>query len=459
MTYKYTNKKQTSKQSLNYQAGFTLPELAIVMIIFGLMITTVSLGLTTYQRVKIKNYNQEVFEKTESAIGSYRAIQNVYPCPADPNLGPDDPLYGVAQAKKVDADGNPLICKSWSRFTNEPHNPETPNHPRAAGVDKDGNGEDDMVYYGAVPFRTIINGPDNDPTTEDDNMNCPYLDECYSGALTIDAWNNKLTYAVSEALVNVDSYNDSRGVIDIVDEFGQSTLVEENTAHYVILSHGPNGKGAFTKQGGKTSCTSGIVFANEEDEETADSNDDYLDDDVNPDEKWNCKRRNNTFLAGLHNENTSNSSDRYNDDIIRFVVSNATSNWTYSPNLGIVSTNPGNVAINVDRPLTELHVGGNIEAEQLHARALCDGMTDAENNYIADTTSCMTPSILTDSTIKCGINEVMTGISKGAAICEVAFEPGFLKGKQCPTNQIACGISKKNGVLCRNKNNPVCPDS
>jgi type II secretory pathway pseudopilin PulG len=181
--------------------GFSLVELAMVIIIGGLLIGTMSSMLLVYMRnTQIKTTQQRI-DEVDNAIQEYLNLNGNLPCAAPRNAAVDTPEFG-AQLTPVD-------CALGGD-----------------GVATAGAGASE-VLVGAVPVRSI-NLPDD---------------------YAFDAWGNRLTYAVTADLATPGKYDRDKGAISIIDSAGNSIVTPDGSAHYVVLSHGPDGVGATTFAG------------------------------------------------------------------------------------------------------------------------------------------------------------------------------------------------------------------
>lgn len=82
----------------------------------------------------------------------------------------------------------------------------------------------DCIWAGSVPTRTL--------GIPDDMM--------------LDEWGNRFTYVVTSSLASgMTVFDTNNGVLKVTNDAGQ---VFENL-HYMVISHGPDGKGAFTANG------------------------------------------------------------------------------------------------------------------------------------------------------------------------------------------------------------------
>ena len=206
------------------QKGFTIVELAIVLIIFGIVTTTVMFAFTLYNKQKIYSDTDESLKISKQALLEFKGKYGAYPCPADPTLRPGQANYG-----------REMRSTTWPNLTGG-----CTGYVSYNGVDANGDGSvtDDQVFVGMVPIATLLD-PDNNPTTKNGVTYAKIIDQ-----LTRDGWRNKLKYAVSGKLTETDTYNSFMGAIDVRDENANSLLDTGRWAHMVLVSHGPNGRGA-----------------------------------------------------------------------------------------------------------------------------------------------------------------------------------------------------------------------
>jgi type II secretory pathway pseudopilin PulG len=390
--------------------GFTLIELSFVVILLGLSMITVVSALKMYT---IGSHEQRTYDAmviARGALGEFQAYNGRYPCPADPTLSPSHEDYGFE-----DCDGPNIADVEGGR-------------PVDASLDRDGR-----ILIGALPFATLQN------LREDPDIigirDAPLVENHAT-----DAWGNKLTYAVSKDLTRRASFHHGLGAIDVRDERDLPVLSEESTAHIVMVSHGQNGRGAYTRGGVLVEpCFTGT----------------YEDEDENPDlppptggfrlnERENCDNLNHIFLSGLRYDQER----LINDDIVLFMTNSASSLWQYT-NLGAVAnTNIGNVGIGTQTPTATLHIDGDLRAEKLHARIFCD-----------DVGRCMPASVIAgeDPNMRCSNpGEAIVAIDKKAGsdnitvTCEQAFPNSIetLPKTICDSGQVMVGVSNIHGVIC-----------
>ncbi len=198
---------------MTYKNGFTLVEIAVVILILGLLTAMIMRVMEPVLQSYQMDITDRHMEKVKDALENYVLDNDAYPCPAEMNLAKSDSGYGEA-----------TDCAS----------------PPPPGVEETLTGRDgEAVRIGAIPVKTL-------------NIPFKYI---------ADGWGNKFTFAVSVPLTNDMSFDNDSGAIFIEDADNNSVTSIPGNAHYVILSHGPNGAGAFTKFGQSSSneCLVGEV--------------------------------------------------------------------------------------------------------------------------------------------------------------------------------------------------------
>ena len=137
----------------------------------------------------------------QDAMTHYFARKGAYPCPAAPvSDNPGDTQY--------------YDCTTSDAVQIE--------HAEQHGiVFINSNGRE--IIEGAVPYR-LLNIP-------------------REGA--VDGWDNEFTYAVTAESTSHDTFNANLGGIGIVDENGTSLIDPPASAIWALVSHGPDGSGAY----------------------------------------------------------------------------------------------------------------------------------------------------------------------------------------------------------------------
>lgn len=184
-------------QRHNKEDGFTLLEVAIVIIIGGVLLSLLSSALLVYVKKNRIATTEQRMNGIQEAIAQYLNVNRKYPCPAPLTAGPDDTTFG----REVTLDCN------TGAFA--------------------GTVQNSGVRIGAVPTRSL-NLPDE---------------------YAMDSWGNKYVYAVTEVLATANLYAADGGVIRVIDSAGNELVSPPSNpssrAHYVVLSHGESAAGAY----------------------------------------------------------------------------------------------------------------------------------------------------------------------------------------------------------------------
>ncbi|MGZ9097311.1 MAG: type IV pilin protein [Micavibrio sp.] len=377
----------------NISPGFTLIEVAMVIIIMGIVTLPLLRLYEQYilkQRIQVTRDN---IQTSSTQISFFFTNTLRYACPSDRALLPTDPNYG----REFDSSCNPAAvglsvgsCTAGNGLC------------LVAGTrDADGDGANDPVLIGGVPVRSLK------------EINQSVI----SDTSAFDGWKTQLTYAVTLSLTNNGTYKLYNGVIGAIDEFGQNTAGINNDGHYVILSHGPDAKGGFTA-GGLQPSACGPVTAAKDNE--------------------NCN--NDAVFVQALGAYKSASPDFY-DDFVYFTKSRSSTLWAYIFGTGdIYNLNTNNVGIKTATPTERLEVNGAITTDNnVKATQLCQ----------KDGTDCFNLDVITTTNkIRCGTaDQVMTGVSIGDEICQVPVFSGTTPNVDCSPGWVH-GIKSNGDVIC-----------
>ncbi len=227
--------KPVKPMKKNSADGFTLIEMAIVIMVIGLIIAAFA-PLYSLNQKNIKSSTTSVnVETVVSAIGSFRALHGRYPCPSSLTFTQNNPAYGREDCtdKSGTAIGN-NINGMWIEQSKRaafayrpPFGPVVTQPPR--------------VIVGFVPFRHLG------------------LNE----RSAYDGYGNRIMYVVTEHLTCDNCFAPDQGGIDIINDSGNTALDAVGTAHFTVFSYGENGAGAFTKSGVRLACPAGAVTERE----------------------------------------------------------------------------------------------------------------------------------------------------------------------------------------------------
>ncbi len=217
---------RNTKLKIKNQSGFTLIEIAIGMIIIGLLlIPTIAM---------YKDFRQNAdWTKTErhkdaiiTELGGFNASFGRYPCPARTTAVRGANRYGF---EVTDCHISPPAAGTCS-----------PGTGLCAYASPNGG---KLVVVGTLPFKDL-------------NL---LEDEAYDG------YNTKFTYAVTLDLTDSATYNVNGGAVGIAksSDLTQSAITNPNTAHYAVISHGANKAGAYVASTAQIPCSQGSTAEQE----------------------------------------------------------------------------------------------------------------------------------------------------------------------------------------------------
>ncbi|MCB9983712.1 MAG: type II secretion system protein [Rhodospirillales bacterium] len=208
MMYADKNKKWGKSMGMKDERGFTLVELAVVLIIIGIL----SGAFFSFMHVLSMSRKSELLDSKldiiRRAISEYieddpldptDITEMRYPCPASPTAAIGSAEYGVEN--RVGG-----VCSATNGVA------------QAIGT------AGQVVFIGAVPTRTLS----------------------IAGDYMYDPYHNRFTYAVSGNLTQVNALSGvNSGAITIVDE--SATITDR--AHFALVSHGEIGTGGYSDGG------------------------------------------------------------------------------------------------------------------------------------------------------------------------------------------------------------------
>lgn len=397
-------------------AGFTLIEVAIALIVVGLLITPL---IQLYRVVRAQNV---VIETDGNMIVIQAALQKFairnghYPLPSAYGLGPDDSGYGAAYA------GTPVPCTAGMDTV-----------CRTTGArDVVAPAGNDPVLIGAVPFAALG------------------LPVRYSR----DAWGQKITYAVSESMTIAASFQDASGVIRIIDRLGGDTGGTSGNAHYALVSHGRNRAGAYTLYGRLAApCpAAGADTANCDNDGVFTNNFDFI--GTAPFIEY---ARLAVDVLGA----------QYYDDYVRHATTTTGDTWSRTANTPhIHSRNTENIRIGPGAvPQFKVQVMGDARAQQVDTDRLCEYGSCATPGPVAGLAvpawppRVFTPAIiggtpnplnarLAGGGISCG-DMAMTGIGLADEECGAnRFPAGYPLGAPCAPGTAARGTDAAGQLRC-----------
>lgn len=277
-------------EKMKKQGGFSLIELAIGMAVVGLLISG---GVSLYQsyRAEKKNADDRVaYERIGTAMATFLQQNGHYPCPAAPTLSRSNPNFGRAVTP----------CTATT------------------------------VAQGALPVV---------------DLGLPL-------SLAGDVYSNKLTYAVSSGRTNAATYNNAADAIIVqgrTRDASNALVAAQRNLPFIIVSHGPDMKGAYAMSGSTITVPCGGSALDSE--------------NCNGDERF----RNEPYasMPNMHNAN------HFDDSVLLSLVQRDTTLWAITPGsegINIVNRNAGNVGIGVNNPSAKLNVrDGELRVESAGA--------------------------------------------------------------------------------------------
>ncbi|MCM2343784.1 MAG: type II secretion system GspH family protein [Alphaproteobacteria bacterium] len=341
----------TETKQQNRTAGFTLIEIAIAMMIVGILLVPTLQLYNLYQKDKARIDTENAIEIVQSALSKYVTQFGRYPAPADPSIA----IGAAGSGQEV---ATPIATACVTDIA-------SPCVTNAGSVDTlaDVDVLSDNVYIGDVPYATL---------------GIPYL-------AALDARGFKLKYAVTANLTSDATFNNAWGAIELLNDERNTTLPASGSnylagaprAHFVILSHGQDSRGAFNQSGTITqacgTAANGLDFENC-DNDAVFKNNIYqykvIVADPDPDNSPQY-----SYAVGAN----------YFDDVVYAVTSVLSGIWSFIPNeSSITSTQGGNVQVGPVAactnasclPVAKLNVNGDVRADgEIRTGRVCGALT------------------------------------------------------------------------------------
>lgn len=356
---------------LGNQKGFTLIELAVVLVIASGTVLMISQFVKTFTDKARYDDTVEALKVTQAAMKEYYALRGHYPCPATPDSDGEQQCRDETDGA-YDPDTCTIVPAGLSCTT-------------TSSRDGDGNGADDVVMIGVVPYAELFDRVKDTP---------------FTSTYRRDGYNTLLTYAVTEHMTRSEDHDvenpapPTEGAINVVDENENDVLVNANTAHFVVFSHGSNRKGGYSLSGEiAEGCT--VQQLDGGGNPVFDGNGDPV--MVNPPtgpsggaydpEIENCDNNDAIFQNGIRSTNTDG--NNYNDDLLLYTATGFLPLWSKSLGCAadegtcLYNTTLGMVGINIE-PTSEFHVAGDVGVEiQVETTNYCEGNDDS-TCFIAD---------------------------------------------------------------------------
>lgn len=358
-------------KNIDNQKGFTMIELAIVIAFSGIFAVIIGNFFKSYTNDLQRQTTIENINLAHQALYEYFGRNGVYPCPADPTLGPGDALYGEALCREYVAT-EPDFYDLTSCVNLDPiDNVQcTTNSSR----DADNNGSDDVVMMGVIPFQTLVDAG---------------LETQFKYLHRKDGYNTMFSYAVSEEMTNNVKYNvnfpaeGTLGAIRVIDENDIPVSDPPDSAHYVLYSHGDNGRGGYSPTGNQVGdcdvtrldATVGVPYPGGP--STSPPGTDI--------EIENCDYNDAIFAKAIR---SLAAGGNYSDDKLLFRTRAFRPYWrvSFTDTTHIYNTNFGNVGVGTETPSERLHIRGDLALESA---------AEAQDGYCqGPSTTCLAPEFL-----------------------------------------------------------------
>ena len=388
------------------QAGISLLEVAIGLAIAGLLLAGVLSSYVAYKQTLPYTNTEFTRNLLLNAMSEFVLMHGRLPCPADPTLPRTSPNAGREYCL---ANGSGNVCRAYGGGVGG----EICRFDGARDTLADVDAAPDPVLYGVVPYVTL------GLVAED----------------AIDGWRNQHTYTVTEYLTRAgtgangtQSYNSQFGALSMslysktTDTFVPATNSETGTGGsylYTIVSHGPDGKGAYSLDGRQPMPCTGQG----RDLENCDKDASF--------HSFETKGAATSFVQG----------PRYFDDPAPlYQLNKDTDKWGAgsSAGTGFIYNKAGQkVGIGTHEPQWELHVVGDISANNYAVNSICD----------AAGANCFAPEIFGGAGISCNGGLVL-GVSAGKLVCQTrAYGSDYIPGT-CPTGKYIVGFGADRKIIC-----------
>lgn len=264
------------------QSGFSLIEMGLSLLILSVLLVGGMYMYKSYKRDRAIVNEQVARERIVSALADFVQRNDRFPCPAPANLTPDNADFGK----------EPAGCTAGAAGPND-------------------------IQTGMVPVFAL---------------NLPFQ-------RATDIYSRKMTYAVTSSLAKINGASSTNAAIRVHSNNG-----EVRNAQFIIVNHGPDGKGATSLlASGPGSPCSGTS----PDQENCDGDRDF----------------NDYLFAAQHNPYAAN---HFDDHVTYNLATKETSLWVLAPSasgMRISNKNNANVGIGRTMPMEKLHVSGGVKVD------------------------------------------------------------------------------------------------
>ncbi len=415
---KFLRKLYKDKTRLD-QSGLSLIETAVLLIVLGLLLIPILHLQSIERKYEVVSETTTNIATIQSALRQYAVRNGRYPQPAQRNVSEGSSAFGTEYTGAIgNCSGDDTVpC-------------------RVAGArDPDPGNFTNSVLIGDVPFAEI-GLPQN---------------------FIIDGYGSKFTYAITEGLTlptNNFSTTETFGTIKVVDRGDTDRQNTESNAHFVIISHGENQRGAWSLSGQLIApCNDGNNRRENENCNNADSTftdnlasfkflisgeDGSSESDYTTEEKpWFSRVENSDFFDDYIGFDTSISGEMWSkSNANNPLVSDVSSRIQGNIRIGRVPTNFTKEQIaKLTRANTQIEVMGNAMADEIRVNALCPYPNKTMSYSFDRTTSASSPFTCINSST---LAKVQTYKDEGKSLMTVM---SLLSSQGVPAGELYSVIS------------------
>lgn len=413
---------QSTCSGRSREAGFSLIELAILMVITGLLVASALSTFDAYQKRTALNSTIEKRNNIEIALGRFVADNGRLPCPADPSIPVTAAASGVENCRPGGLeypDLSPAGCQGHCRIEGaRKHFSGLNGVPETPGL------SGDRVLRGVIPYKTLGLA----------------LWEAYDG------WGTMMTYVVTELLSSSFllspndpppfgriNFNKANGALNLTvwnhdDQLDRPAPNPETNLvrswPFVLVSHGPDRRGGWTVNGAIAIPCAGQGR-----------------------DLANCDPASATFVEPSYTV-TVEGDLFYDDAMLTTGYVTSADKWYYS-GVGRIRNKEGKVGIHIEDPQVSLDVEGTARVNNARASTFCN----------EDGTVCFEPRIIGGTGLSCGLGGLMRGIENNHELCANEINLGSITPGTCPSGSYLVGFCADGSLLCRTPvgAEPVCP--
>lgn len=246
-------------RSSSSQSGFSLVEIAMVIMIIGLLIGGSLSMIKPYMQMAQRNLTQKKMENISLALANFAQNYGRLPCPADPSLIETNPLFG--SPRNSGSDGLDVAENNCSsRYVGIiPF--------RAIGLDKKQiyDSYNNLITYAVSEEMAKYNSTNRsgnihnmcrtamwqDPANLANNANLTKARLCCPVYTSndINVYVSKTTTPANNIFAGSEDHKysaaNSGDPDDLIDTPAENPAANNRLIAFVLISHGPNGNGAF----------------------------------------------------------------------------------------------------------------------------------------------------------------------------------------------------------------------